>query len=497
MPTATAPRRRFRLQFSLRALLAFMFIMGLAITIYRWPWEETRPRTIRSGGLWGRQWWQPPGEDHFDPSVDYGVTETTTYRRGWNGVPLRDGLQRIYVRGRLVEERPYRNGALSGTNRCFDWSGRLTCETDYRNGKLEGPFRVGDGNTWVQTGNFSLGLEQGVWETIEERSGRYPPMYLDGALDERDVRYGEPHGGLEMPDDPIVCRSEWQQGKRHGNWEWRTRNGKLLNRAEYVNDHLHRWNGQLVNETFQRWLATVTANDPVLQAALQLPSTSSYGVMNMGVLGTPDDFFVTDGGGEAWMYLTGQPGLPVDEPTHRVLHFTHLRKPSIGQYATEEITLGEYLLEWALQEGLTFEFRHSGLWLVPAGESSGEIRDLTGVAQVKFEPGSLQERAWEEPVTLSPYRMIFFRYTLIELFRDTGIELDLSDLEPLPQTADPDPDLLSGCERTRREVLGLLLERAGLQCEQQGKQLILKRHWTGLESFRCLLKDNSFVKPCD
>ena len=495
MVPSTPPRRWFRLQFSLGALLAFMFLTGLAITIYRWPWEETKPRTIPKGVLVGRQWWQPPGEDQFDPSVDYDVTVTTTYRRGWNGVPLNDGLQRVFVRGRLVEEWPYRNGALAGTNRCFDWSGRLTCETDYRNGKLEGPFRVGDGNTWVQTGRYSQGLRHGVWETIEERSGRYPAMYLDGALDEN-VNHGEAHGGLEMPDDPVVCRSEWQQGKRHGNWEWRTRDGELLNRAEYVDDHLHRWNGQLVYDPFQQWLATAAAGDPVLQTALQLPSTSSFGAMNQSIFGTPDEFFVTDGGGESCMYLVGQPGLPADQP-YRVLHFTHLRKPSMWQFAADETTLGEYLLEWALQEGLTFDFRHGGLWLIPADEVSGASRDSTGVAQIKFEPGSTQARAWEQSVTLTPFRMIFFRLTLNELVRDTGIELDFSDLEPLPQTVDPDPDLLRGCERTRRDVLGLLLERASLHCEQQGNKLILKRHWTGLESFRCLLKDNSFVKRCD
>jgi hypothetical protein len=55
-----------RLQFSLRALLLLMAVVGAGIVVYRWPWTETN--------------------DQADVKVE------TTYHRGWNGKPVEHGL---------------------------------------------------------------------------------------------------------------------------------------------------------------------------------------------------------------------------------------------------------------------------------------------------------------------------------------------------------------------------------------------------------------------
>src|SRR5262245_61829315 len=64
---------RLRLQFSLRALLLVMFLFGVGLTWYRWPWVVTR--TLPSHSI-------------------FEAKQTTTYRRGWNGAALKHGLQK-------------------------------------------------------------------------------------------------------------------------------------------------------------------------------------------------------------------------------------------------------------------------------------------------------------------------------------------------------------------------------------------------------------------
>ena len=67
MSTASSPSR-FRLQFSLRALLLLTLLVGVGLTVYRWPWKVEKVNAL-------------------------GLTTTTTYHRGWNGKSLRHGLE--------------------------------------------------------------------------------------------------------------------------------------------------------------------------------------------------------------------------------------------------------------------------------------------------------------------------------------------------------------------------------------------------------------------
>src|SRR5262245_32711528 len=106
-------RRRFRLQFSLQALLAMMLLASVALVVYRWPWvvegsEEfanVRSEPVYSGfwpgdeksadGRWLSVWKDyriavnAPGYDEFR----HQFRTQATYRRGWNGRLQLHGLK--------------------------------------------------------------------------------------------------------------------------------------------------------------------------------------------------------------------------------------------------------------------------------------------------------------------------------------------------------------------------------------------------------------------
>jgi hypothetical protein len=99
-------KRGLRLQFSLRALLLLVTLVGLGLTYYRWPWEET--------GVLSDQ-----------------ETKTTTYRRAWNGRRVKHGRQFIVGKNqRLVHEVVYHDDERR-FDRQYHPSGELDCETAY------------------------------------------------------------------------------------------------------------------------------------------------------------------------------------------------------------------------------------------------------------------------------------------------------------------------------------------------------------------------------
>lgn len=101
-PINHAQRPPFRWQFSLRMLLILMAVGGVALTIFRWPWEETNVS---------------PG----------GVVVAKRFRRGWNGIPLQHGLQQRPFADSSTEQEFYVDGARRW-NRDYDRAGQLTFE---------------------------------------------------------------------------------------------------------------------------------------------------------------------------------------------------------------------------------------------------------------------------------------------------------------------------------------------------------------------------------
>src|SRR5690349_21236113 len=110
MVPATPPRRPwFRLQFSLRAVLVLMALVGIGLVIYRWPWErvlnfpldkaEGFAIPLDSGLFHGAL---GPAPD-FREEKAIPARVVTTFRRDWRGKPIAHGPHRYYVAGVLLE----------------------------------------------------------------------------------------------------------------------------------------------------------------------------------------------------------------------------------------------------------------------------------------------------------------------------------------------------------------------------------------------------------
>lgn len=188
----TSPRT-FRLQFSLRALLVLMALVGVGIVVYRRPWTvEVEDKESRT---------------------------TSQYRRAWNGKPVKHGVEikqffggftwhHWFEEGQLLKEQGFRSGAL-------------ICESHWRNGKMHGPF-------------WSKG--------DEERVGDYDQ--------------GELHGKWTVTSSDEIRHEEYHHGKVHGRQEWRTRAGRVLQTAEFDQGRLVKWNDREVAAEVRRWVET-------------------------------------------------------------------------------------------------------------------------------------------------------------------------------------------------------------------------------------------------
>ena len=108
---ALAPKPRIlRLQFSLRGLLILMAVLGVALVIFRWPWEVTSTQGTR--------------------------TFRTPYHRGWNGKPLKHGLERVED-GKFTGNVWYDEGDRRREQ--FYFEQELSTDIQYRQGEMDGP----------------------------------------------------------------------------------------------------------------------------------------------------------------------------------------------------------------------------------------------------------------------------------------------------------------------------------------------------------------------
>lgn len=144
----------FRLQFSLRAMLLLTALVGVAVVVYRWPWKEM--------------------------NVSGFETITTEYRRGWNGKPVKNGLQ-------ITESLPYSDFK---TKRWYvddelrrELVTRLeTTDAYYHDQKLHGPYFLRS-EKYSTRGQHLAGEKDGRWKTT----------YAD-----------------------VVVEDEWKAGQLHG-----------------------------------------------------------------------------------------------------------------------------------------------------------------------------------------------------------------------------------------------------------------------------------------
>lgn len=182
-----------RLQFSIRALLLLMTVVGAALVIYRWPW------TVNSGNVL--------------------VTITTQYRRGWNGKALKHGLETKYFHDGIYVESWYHDGELRRERTTY--GDQSVIDRTLRDNVEDGPYFATHAGGSLR-GQFRQGTKIGVWQ--------------------RDL--GE-----------VVRTETWVDGKLEGPRRWTAADGKVIQSADYERGGLIRWNGLPVPDAIRQWLA--------------------------------------------------------------------------------------------------------------------------------------------------------------------------------------------------------------------------------------------------
>lgn len=443
------PRRPFRLQVSLRVLLLLMAVVGVGLTIFRWPWVEDSKLAV-----------QFPAAGTVHP-----FAQRTTYRRGWTGKPEKHGLEQVRDGERLVHEAYFYDGQLNGPRRAFAPNGRLIMEAHYHEGTLHGAYRVGNGEQWLLTGRYRKGERDGEWRVLANRwlqttpeLPTFPERYRTDGVPIRQYNSLEQDWEvflykLRAPENAIVRVQQWQRGQRHGLWKWETQGGEVLSTAEYRDNNLVKWNEQPVVAQFRQWLASDEVHPQVrrlLEAADQHPWTQEYASR-----------------AELCLRIEGQLFPIYVEPIGT----------SDFQIPLSQKSLIPALCELACENGYRFEGRYGSLWMVPNADPTPPFVDPTGVMQIAFDEGSPQAADWSKEVNV--YRGSHDAPLCVAKLLEgssihkeaTKLPFDIRQLWYLGP-ATQSPDLLY--RRTRRDAIGFVLFRSGYRCELRGNELILR-----------------------
>ncbi|WP_254512783.1 hypothetical protein [Anatilimnocola floriformis] len=211
LPTFRVPRLRF----SLRTLLLMMVGVGVALTIYRWPWEQV--------------------------DVSSSPPITSRYHRSWTGRAVKHGWEiqkdsqenwrseTLYDEGELRLNRTWKNG-------------ELTHELNYRQGDVQGHV------LWVN----------------------------DGVRMEGEGLRGKKHGPWTEDSADVLLREVWNHGKLQGRRTWTTPAGRELQSAEYDDaGQLVKWNGQPIATAVRQWLDQHMEDDELRRFLLETRVTRS------------------------------------------------------------------------------------------------------------------------------------------------------------------------------------------------------------------------------
>lgn len=387
-----------RLQFSIRALLLLMAIVGVAIVVYRWPWTVT-------------------GETPM-------VTTTTQYRRGWNGQAVKHGRETKSFFDNLHVESWFDEGELRRER--TEYGDGMILDKSVRDGVDDGPFLTSNLGVTVR-GQYRRGVQVGTWRT-------------------------------ESKD--VISTSSFENGQLHGPSQWLSPQGAIIQSAEYHAGELVRWNGKPVAEAVREWLA---ANIPAADLRKKLLTTV-----------TRDDESSTT----SRPLHYGQSLYFVGEGEHLDVQWDDDNPPMHVMLPSDQ-PIAENILDFALQRDRTFAYRFGVLCLIPITPQQLAWRDRTGVADIRFEPGSEEEKFWLEPTAFNPWYTDSPAARLQHMFNaaDVPLEIDTTAIDEL----EPPHDGLTGntlpsLPRPRRDLIGLHLDREGYYCELRDGKLIIKPH---------------------
>lgn len=353
-----------------------------------------------------------------------------TYHYGWNGTPVKHGPERIFqletgagseyiwVEGEMVNERSFVGGELIES-------------------RLSQPFAPDKSKTRTLPDATVVAWDGNVADT----SGRWTLQ--------RNQNFAE----------VITQTVAWRNSQRHGPSVWKNFSGEVLQSAEFERGRIMKWNGEPIEVAFPQWLEQKIPDAELrraLSARLQVPLDYEQTAVN-------------DHG------FTWQPKYP--GPTVLVLFgFDQQTKdPSPWQDRFLHRVFGEILLECALNNWSTLDFRYGCVCTVPISSGPTHWRDPTGSDQIQFEAGSTAERQWSELVGTDLHQRDFPALRIKELFAGTAINVDVSAVAELDVKllSERGQGSLPYYPRPRRHLLGHILYQSGYVCIQNSDGLIL------------------------
>jgi hypothetical protein len=271
MPAASLTSRRWRWQFSLRAVLVVMAVLGVVIVILRRPWVETKDESwipsallygadgpgtdsnVRKSNRWQNQWQPCAGRVSKSSVNNYRVT--TMYRRGWNGKPQRHGWQEYWRLAErrmpaLVMQKHYVDDDLRRLIHYDTDSGQIIHSEGRLNGVPHGNYKhVGFHET--EQGEYHQGKRVGAWESI------YSTSYFNNR-------------------ERITRQSSYRDGLLHGQWTWnRVGDSENLQTARFEAGRLVECNSVPKQAAIQQLLERCTLTKE-LRTKLQQSSANAH-----------------------------------------------------------------------------------------------------------------------------------------------------------------------------------------------------------------------------
>jgi antitoxin component YwqK of YwqJK toxin-antitoxin module len=196
-------------------------------------WQVTYLKTIVLLDGQGR----PDGEENHitNQSID-GVTgyRTIPWKHG-----IRDGVEKVFLDGRLREELPWKNGKMEGRRQSFFADGKVEVETQYTGDLAEGPTRIyGSDGSLIREGTMKQGQRDGVmteyWPGTKrpKRVATYRDGQVTGAVKEYYLS-GRIKREVSMKDEAYDGEDKLynEDGKVSQTRYWR--NGDLVTKEEF------------------------------------------------------------------------------------------------------------------------------------------------------------------------------------------------------------------------------------------------------------------------
>ncbi len=333
-----------------------------------------------------------------------------TFRRGWNGHPEREREVELYLQDRLAIDRRFAGG-------------QLVAERHFENGQLKAALRQGKLHT-VKIPPQAADTISGVWQCSH--------TYFNDVVHER---------------------TPWRNGERHGLATWRS-GGTLLQSAEFKQGRIIRWNGLPIDSALQQWLKThVNAEqerDSLCQNLVGQAEFANYKRPFGAYYWRNHNFLMVhylSPWEEAWL------------------------KPPQWQPSFSVRPMLEVLLEGALNQSSTLNYRYGRVCVVPIRPRNLHWKDPTGCDKITFSDPRLHGD-WEG--LSAPYEFLEKQPAqhLKMICRNTQLSLDTTQVDQLDGLPNPKGGFNAPAE-PRKFVIARILNAAVYRVELRDQTLVV------------------------